>query len=241
MLRALPFLAILLAGCAAAPPAAPAAPEPSPAPEVPPTPASVTIRNPGGDAADPEKAALARLEREIFGARRDRTNAILLRLPDPRHWQRVTLWGYPTRSAFRYGDAHYGILSIWYEPAKGPDDPASCLKRFVDTARPAAEAFGVRASEVRTVQTLQHGDLAAKPMVVELIDADVIGATGTKSYAGALAAYSSWPGTCLIQGFVVTATHRELASRVRERWIREAAPRLSWNGRIKETPAFDNK
>jgi hypothetical protein len=240
MLRRLPLFAIFVAGCAAAPP--PAAPPPPPAPEqLPPSPGSVTLDNPGGDAVDAEKAALGRLDREAFGARRDRTNVVLLRLPDARYWRRVTLWGYPTRTAFRYGDAHHAILALWYEPAKGPDDPASCLKRFVDAARPAAEAFGVRAAEVRTVQTLQHGELAAKPMVVELIDADLIGPTGTKSYAGALAAYTSWPGTCLIQGFVVTATHRELASRVRDRWIREAAPRLSWNGRVKETPAFDNK
>jgi hypothetical protein len=199
------------------------------------------MANPGGDAVDPEKAALGRLEREVFGSRRDRTNVLLVRLPDARFWQRVTLWGFPTRTAFRYGDAHYGVVSIWYEPAKGPDDPASCLKRFVDAGRPSAEAFGVRANEVRTVQTLQQAGINAKPMVVELIDAEVIGGAGPKAYAGALAAYTSWPGTCLLQGFVVTATHKELAERVRERWVREAAPRLVWNARLKEAPSFDNK
>ena len=45
-------------------------------PGKPPTPKSVTVANPGGDAADPELAALQRLAAEPWGRRTDRFNTL---------------------------------------------------------------------------------------------------------------------------------------------------------------------
>ena len=118
---------------------------------VPPTPHTVTVENPGGDASDPEWAALDRLAREPWGVRRDRTDTVLIPLVDARHWQRVRLWGYPTRAAFRFGDDHYGVIALWYLPAAGKSDPSSCLDQFLAEARPAAEAFGARVLASRRV------------------------------------------------------------------------------------------
>jgi len=205
-----------------------------------PTPASVTLANPGGDAADPQLAALQLLDRALLAPRRDRYNTLVLQLPEAKYWRRVKLWGYPTRAAFRFGDEHHAVVAVWYEPAMGPDDPERCLQRFVAHGRPAAEAFGVRADEVRLVRTLQHGATSSKPMVVDVIDATVDGLLDTTEYAAALAAYASWPGTCLVQGFVVAAgKHRALAQRIRDRWVAEAAPGLAWSRRVGAAPRFD--
>ncbi|MFT3773619.1 MAG: hypothetical protein QM820_50230 [Minicystis sp.] len=236
-----------LAGCAPTQPPAPVAPAatataPADPRRAQPTPRSVTMENPGGDAADPELAALQLLDRKGFTPRRDRYGTLSLPLAEAKLWRRVKLWGYPTRVAFRFGDEHYGVVAVWYEPAKGPDDPESCLKRFIDQGRPAAEMFGVRATEVRMVRTLQMGATSSKPMVIDVIDAAVDGMTEPKAFAGALAAYSSWPGTCLVQGFVVAAAkHRELAARIRDRWVAEAAPKLGWVPRVTEAPAFESR
>jgi hypothetical protein len=231
------FVAVTLSGavlgCSASLPPRP--------PGLPPTPVTVTVKNPGGDAADPEWAALDRLGHEPWGARRDRPNTLSIALVDARHWQRVRLWGYPTRTAFRFGDDHYGVVAVWYQATTENDDPESCLARFVAEARPAAEAYGTRVVASRVMHTTQHLGPVRRPMVLQVIDADVEGIFGGRSYAGALAAYQSWPGTCLIQGFVVpSAKHRELAARVRDRWVAEGAQRLLWQPRLLEAPGFED-
>ena len=103
-----------------------------------PTPQTVTVQNPGGDASDPELAALDRLAGEPWGIRRDRTNTLLVPLTDAMHWTRVRFRGYPTRAAFRYGDDHYGVIAIWYTPAAGKSDPESWFffDRFFAEAPP---------------------------------------------------------------------------------------------------------
>src|SRR5262245_1998514 len=58
-------ISLAAAGCAPPPP-------PPKPPDKPPSPKSITIANPGGDAADPELASLQLLERGAWGKRRDR-------------------------------------------------------------------------------------------------------------------------------------------------------------------------
>jgi hypothetical protein len=235
-----------LAGCAASMPpraAASAPQEAAPAEEPPqrdPTPGSVTIANPGGDAPDPELAALERLDREPWGHKRDRWATILVPLADTRNWRRVKLWGYPTRTAFRFGDDHYGITAVWYQPSEGPSDPESCLRRFARAAQAQAESLGAQLLDARIVRGMQHTGLYDRPMVVEVFEGSVDALFETRGYMGAIAAYQSFPGTCLLQGFVVVAEkHRDLARRIRDRWVAEGAPTLAWHPRIVEPPTFD--
>jgi hypothetical protein len=203
-----------------------------------PTPGSITRAHPGGDAVDPEGAALELLDRGIFERNGDRFRTLSVHLPDSRHWTRVKLWGHPTRAAYRFGDEHYAVAVVWYRPAGGPDDAESCLTRFLDEQRPVVEAFGVHETARRMVRTLQEGPITSKQMVIALIDASV--EQPAEDYVGAIASYGSWPGTCLIHGFVVVAgKHRELALRIRERWVAEGAPRLAWSPNLKQAPSFD--
>jgi hypothetical protein len=243
-------VALSLAGCSASVPSAP------PVVRTAPTPRTVTVQHPGGDATDPEEAALERLAAQRWGVRRDRTNTLLVPLPDATHWTRVRLWGYPTRAAFRFGDEHYGIVALWYGPSAEGDDPASCLDHFLDEARPTAEAYGARvlashrtAVVPRTLEDLgtsgpvPRADVVSPgAIVVQVVDAVVDGFFSSRQYAGALAAYPSWPGTCLVQGFMAKAgDHPALAARIRDRWVSEGAPRLSWHPRVTGAPRFDDR
>ena len=227
---ALATLGSAASGCAARAPLKP--------PGEPPTPKTITRENPGGDAADPERAALERLDHAAWGVRRDRFGSLLVPLLSAPDWTRVKLWGYPTRAAYRFGDEHYGVVAIWYQLAEGKDDPESCLDRFLEAGRVAVDAYGVQATKMPRVRTVMRG--SARPMVIQSIDASVESILSSGKYAGAVASYSTWPGRCLVQGFVVVATeHAELARRIRDRWVREGAPRLAWMPRVTEPPTTE--
>ena len=61
-------------------------------------------------------------------------------------------------------------------------------------------------------------------------------------YLGALVAYESWPGTCLVQGFAVRVGSDEmLAHQVLERWLDEMAPILQWHLDLREQPEIKNR
>jgi hypothetical protein len=204
----------------------------------PPTPKSVTLANPGGDAADPELAALERLANLRWGNRRDRFNTLTVPLIDWPHWQRVRLWGYPTRAAYRYGDEHYAVVGIWYTPVDGDNDPETCLKKFLGEATPVAEAYGVHVTDTKVHNIEQIIDGEQRPVVVKTMDGSLDTLVENNDYVGGLASYQSWPGTCLFQGFAVIATkHRDLALKIRDRWLKEmGVTRLAWLKHITEAP-----
>lgn len=234
VLRTLPTLILPLlavAGCAT--------PMPRQPPGVPPTPKSITRANPGGDADDPELAALERLAAEGWGTKKDRWDSLRVSLNDHKNWRRVRLWGYPMRASFRYGDDHYAVATVWYKASEGPDDPASCLAKFLDFAVPVAKKFEVKLGEPSILATSQTvpGEEKPRPMVVHVIDGSIDSILASDDYVGAVAAYQSWPGTCLVQGFAVVATeHRELATKIRDRWVAEGAPRLVWGPKVTKAP-----
>jgi hypothetical protein len=209
--------------------------------EAPPSPASITQENPGGDAADPEKAALERLLLQPWGQRRDRWATLRVPLSDVDNWERVRLWGQPTRVAFRFGDDHYGLLAVWYQPAKSGDDPEACLQQFVGDATAIAEGFGMRIAPTQVVHASQVVRGRPRPVIIKLVEGSVESIFQTDDYVGAIASYRSWPGTCLLQGFAVTAKHRDLALAVRERWVREGAAKLSWTEWQRRAPRFESR
>jgi hypothetical protein len=223
------FVVLGAAGCSNKPAARP--------PGVPPTPVSITKANPGGDAADPERAALERLAAEPWGVQKDRFKTLHISLPDSPKWRRVRLWGYPTRASYRYGDHHYAVATLWYTQTDGPNDPDSCLQKFLDRARPIADTYSVQIGKPETVRTTQLIGDEARPLVVQLLEGSVDTVIANNDYVGAIAAYQSWPGSCLVQGFAIVATnHPALAVQVRERWVTEGAPALRWEASLKEAP-----
>jgi hypothetical protein len=206
-------------------------------PDLPPTPKSVTRKNPGGDAADPEKAALERLLNEPRGQRSDRFGTMKVPLFDTKNWQRVRLWVSKTRAAFQFGDRYYAFNAVWYTPAEGSSDPESCLREFEAKALPTADAYGARIHTTKIIRTQQDVRGERHPMIVKVMDGTIESVFASDDYLGAVASYQSWPGTCLVQGFAVLATnHPELARRIRDRWVKDAAPGLLWNKDLVEAP-----
>ncbi|AUX26234.1 hypothetical protein SOCEGT47_067950 [Sorangium cellulosum] len=221
-----------VAACGSSPPPRP--------PGLPPTPASITRENPGGDAADPERAALERLLSEPWGRRRDRFNTLDVPLVDWKSWRRVRIWNHPTRATYRYGDAHHALVTVLYTDTSGPSDPDSCLDEFWAKHAPLADAYGVRLGEAQLIRTTQEIDGEVRPLVLKLLDGSLESVFASDAYAGAIAAYESWPGTCLVSAMAVKSSHHpELARRVRDRWVDEGAPRLRWTRRITEAPTTD--
>ena len=203
----------------------------------PPTPVTISQKNPGGDADDPEGAALTRLITEPWGFRRDFWNSLHIPLVDWKNWKRVKTLGYQTRATHRYGDSHYAVSTIWYTTIEGPNEPEACLAKFTDEAMPVAESFGVRVGDRERLRLQQTIGADVKPVVVEIMEGRLDGLFGHDDYVGAVAAYQSFPGTCLVQGFAVVSTnHRDLAIRVRDRWVTEGAKGLTWEKNVKEAP-----
>jgi hypothetical protein len=212
------------------------------APDLPPTPQSITKEHPGGDAPDPERAALERLLAEPRGVKGDRFATLKVPLFDHHNWQRVRLWASPTRAAFQFGDERYAFDATWYVKAEGSSEPAECLAWFERKAQPISDSFGVRIADTRTTHAHQEVRGERRPMLVQEMEGSVESIMSSEEYVGALVAYQSWPGTCLVRGFAVIATnHRELAVKIRDRWVAESAPRLSWNVDIHTAPSTESR
>lgn len=206
-------------------------------PGAPPTPISVTSETPGGDADDPVQAALTRLLDERWGVRQDKFKTLNVRLPDQDHWRRVRILGQPTRAAFRYGDEHHAVDVVFYTDAEGSDTPRDCLEHFLAEAEETAMAYGsdLRVGAVEEHEHEVHGE--PRSWLLVRGEGTFRSFLGSEDYVGALAVYQSWPGTCLVQGYVVKSTeHHGLAVQVRERWVEDAADRLRWKHQIDEAP-----
>lgn len=235
-LSSLLFTVVVL-GCGNA--TVPAETPPQAPPEKPPTPASVTKAKPGGDAADPESAALQRLLTEpIQIKRRDRWGTLHVPLADWKNWRRIRIWGHPTRAAFQYGDDHTAMILLRYSAIEGANDPEHCLADFVKSASPVAQGYGIRLGQSQLLKTSQQllGQ-PPSPVLVRLQEGGVDSVIASDDYVAFLAAYQSWPGTCLVQAFAVVATdHPALATKVRDRWVTEAVAKLTWDKKLKEAP-----
>ncbi len=209
-------------------------------PGKPPTAKSVTAANPGGDANDPEYAALTRLAAEPWGFRRDFWNSLHVELVDWKNWQRTRILGNPTRASFRYGKDNHAVATVWYTPMEGANEPDACLAKFLDYATPIAETNGIRVGDRERLRMTQSIGAEVRPIVVEMLSGRLDSLIGANDYMGAVAAYQSFPGTCLVQAFAIVATnHPELAKKARDRWVAEGVPKLVWENRVKEAPPTD--
>jgi hypothetical protein len=227
LLASLSFVAV---ACAKpAPPTQPAG--------APPTPKTITAANPGGDANDPEFAALERLSKEPWGFRRDFWNTLHIPLVDWKNWQRTRITANPTRASFRYGKDHYAVATLWYTPMEGANDPEACIAKFLDDASPVADAYGIQVMSRERVRMTQSIGAEVRPISVELLKGRLDSLIGRNDYLGAVIAYQSFPGTCLVEGFAVVATHHEtLAKQIRDRWVSEGATQVYWEKHVKEAP-----
>jgi len=195
-------------------------------PGVPPKPASVTVKEPGGDAHDTHWAALTRELSEPWGERNDKDNQLFVPLPDTPKWKRVRYWGVEHFVGFRYGDDHHVIAIAFVQEvdAGSAPDSKTCLRRFESWARgqsksyePKLEAIGERNTKWRD-----------QPLSIRFVDGYADAGFSRKNFSAAWAAYPAYTDACLVYAVAVPwRTQPELARQVRDRFLTEAFERVN--------------
>ncbi len=222
-------LSLLLGGCsgaAASVPVVSIAGPPGEAPEVAlPSPDSVSVQEPGGDAPNAHAAALWRQLTEPWGERNDKDDQLWVPLPDWEHWKRVRYWGIEHFSGWRYGDQHHVAAAAALLDVKPGErhDSERCLQRFDAEAIPKAKRLGVGVTS-RHVVTRRWRD---KPLYVEVADGWADSAFTRQHYSAAWAAYAAYPDACLVYFAAFQWRDDEaLARRARDRWVDEGFSRV---------------
>jgi len=221
VLRLLPFalcLAVCLSGCGSS--SATRRP-----PGKPPTPKTITIAEPGGDAHDPHEAALLRQLSEPWGARNDKDDQVHVPTPDWEHWKRVKYWGFEHFSGWRYGNDHHVIALLFIQDvAPGErNDSDSCLKRFEVWVRPQIKSYDVALGPIGMRQSKWRDH----PIVIRFVDGHVDTGFRRRQFSAAWSAYPAYPSACMIYAMGVPWDgHEALAKKVRDRWVKEAFPKM---------------
>jgi hypothetical protein len=186
----------------------------------PPTPESVTIKEPGGDAADPQQAALFRQLDEPWGQRSDKDDELLVPLPDSGHWKRVRYWGVEHFVGFRYGNEHHALAIGFSQtvPAGTPITSETCMRRFEAWGRPQTKPFDVKFGPFGVKHQRWHD----QHLEVHTVDGEVSVGFTTTSFSAAWAAYPAYDDGCLVYAIAVPwRDHPELARQVRDRFVSE--------------------
>ncbi len=203
---------------ACAPPGPPRLP-----PGLPPTPETITLKEPGGDADNPEVAALERVIAEPWLPRVDRRDSVLVSLPDGNNWKRVKFKLLPSWTGFRYGDKHHALSSLYLRPspAEPGQEPTSeqCLIDFEKWGRGLASQFEAKITDADTTKIRWQG----KDITVRSREGSAtVVFYGTRSYAVTYAAYPVW-GSCMVLGYAFPMKESaDAARRARDRFTREA-------------------
>lgn len=184
------------------------------------------MAEPGGDAADPHRAALLALLHAPWGARNDKDDTIHAPTPDWVHWKRVRFWGVHHFTGFRYGDEHHAVALVFVQPV--PEgmhtDTLTCMHRFEAWARPQIRGYDVHLGPIGVHESEWHH----RPMRVEYVDGDVEMAFSHHHFSAAWAAYpDAYPDACLIYAMAVPWRGSEqLAKELRDRWVAEGFQRM---------------
>ena len=196
-------------------------------PGQPPSPASVTREEPGGDANDPHRAALQRLVKGGWGWRNDKQDVFHFPLSDWPNWRRVRFWGLPTFVGFRYGDAHRGVAAMWVRRLRpeDPEDPKVCLDRMEAWGRPIADAYRTKVVK----GPLSRASWKSQDdVLVQSVDAEVAGVFSRSSYRAVVGVSFAWPRVCVLYGYAFRVGEDEsLADDVRQRYVEEAFSQLT--------------
>jgi hypothetical protein len=190
-----------------------------------PTAGSVNLDKPGGDAADPDAAALVRLLEEPLGALRDKDNQVALSYPDSRNWKRVRYRLFEHLVGFRYGSRFEAVNVVLVNDTRAGrvSESRACIRQAETIARPRIRALSVVIGEVQETEITWK----EQRIVVHSVDGAFPWGFHRIEFSAAWAAYPAYDKTCLIHGIGVRHEKRaDLAHLVRDRWILEVAPKL---------------
>lgn len=187
-----------------------------------PTPGSVNMARPGGDAPDPHAAALVRLLEEPLGALRDKDNQVVLEYPDHRNWKRVRFRTFDHLIGFRYGDKFNGTIVVLAHDTRAgrKSESRACIRQVETLARPRLRALSVKIGPILETEITWHD----QRVIVHSVDGAFPWGFQRIEFSAAWAAYPAYEKACLIQGIGIKHENRpDLARLVRDRWIREVA------------------
>lgn len=209
-------LTLLLGACASQPKQPPGAPA---------TPKSITLDEPGGDAADPQAEALRRQLEMPWQWGTDKDSQLRVPLVDPGHMKRVRYWALDHFTGFRLGSDFYvmNVVFIQDVPKDEPVDSRECLQRAEKWGHPQMKSFEVKLDGIRMSQEKWMN----KPVVVKSVEGHLDFGLERRRFSAAYAAYPAYEDACLVFGVAVPwEEHEELAKEVRDRWVKEAVPRI---------------
>lgn len=210
------FLGLALAACATTQTQPPGAP---------PSPSSVTLEEPGGDAADPQEAALKRQLELPWGWATDKDEQLRVPMVDQNNMKRVRYWVLDHFTGFRYGSDFYvmNVVLIQDVPKGEEMDSRTCLQRAEKWGHPQLRSWEVKFSDIQTSTTHWRN----LPIVVKSVDGYVDIGFERRKFSAAYAAYPAYPDACLVFAMGVPwEKHEDLAKAVRDRWVKEGVPRM---------------
>jgi hypothetical protein len=190
-----------------------------------PSPESVEQEEPGGDAPDPHAAALARIVASPFGWASDKDDQVRIMLPDAGMWKRVRFRGFEHLTGFRYGMNHHAVAVVLVEDTRQGRAPTSesCMRHAETLARPRARELSVDTQPIVETKVPWRG----KTVVMHSVDGEFPFGFRRISFAAAWIAYPAYESACLYQAFGVKYEGRpELARKMRDRWMAEAASQI---------------
>jgi hypothetical protein len=198
---------------------------PTQSPGSPPSPKTVTMEQPGGDAHDPHEAALLRQIHEPWGFQEDKDGQVRIPLVDWKNYERVRYWAIDHFVGFKYGKDYHVLNSVFIldVPAGTPEDSESCLKRAEKWGHPQIESFEIKLAS----QHVTEGRWNGMPIYVMSTDGYLDFGLERRHFSAAYAAYPAYSDACLVFGFAVPwREHEDLAKQVRDRWVKEGVPRV---------------
>jgi len=190
-----------------------------------PTPESVELEEPGGDAPDPHAASLARMLTSAFGWAGDKDDQVRIMLPDSGHWKRVRYHGFEHLTGFRYGMDHHAISVILVEDTRQgrAPTPETCMRHAETLARPRARELSVETQAIVETKVPWRG----KTLIMHSTDGEFPFGFRRISFSAAWIAYPAYESACLYQVFGAKYEgHPELARKLRDRWMAEAASQI---------------
>lgn len=189
-------------------------------PGMPPSPESITMSEPGGDAYEPHLAALERQLEQSWGWRSDKDDQVHFPLPDWENWRRIRLRLVEHLTSFKYGDDKHLLSAAFVVelPAGTEVSSAACMEHFEAKALVKARAYNVSyTSPVEHVRRWKR-----RPLIIHATDGELSFLFSRYEFSAAWAAYPAYENGCLVYGVVVQWEGQpDLARQVRDRWVAE--------------------
>ena len=197
-----------------------------------PSPQSVELEEPGGDAPDQHAASLARLLTAPLGWASDKDDQVRIMLPDAGLWKRVRYHGFEHLTGFRYGIDHHAIAVVLVEDTRQgrAPTPETCMRHAETLARPRARELSVETQPIVETKVPWRN----QTLIMHSVNGEFPFGFRRITFAAAWIAYPAYESACLYQAFGVKYEgHPELARKLRDRWMAQAASQIDIRTTIK--------